>query len=104
MERTIRLEGRAQRLAQEIAELTEAGNQRVEQLRAQAMELQAGTQRQVEALARDLRAELGLEPDACCHLDTAYMKEHGIIFARTGCERPRSLADIIGQASAGGLH
>lgn len=105
MKKTIKLEGRAQRLAQEISELVEDSNRQVEALHAQAMTIQEAAQKRAEALHGDLKAELGLDPDACCHLDTTYAAEHGMIFARTGCERPRSLADILGGvASKGGLH
>lgn len=106
MRRTIKLEGRAQRLAQEIAELVNDSNARVEALHTQASDIQLAAQERVASISMDLKAELGLEPDACCHLDTTYMAEHGVVYAHTGCEAANPLAELLGARArkAGGLH
>lgn len=119
MTKTLMLAGRALELAQAIDKTMSDTNDRIGDLKAQADSLhQAAVAQaeklQAEKLQAELKHELGLEADACCHVDLDYLAEHGIAFAKTGCQRSAGgIGDLLGQLlgrkspeapSGGGLH
>lgn len=114
MTKTLMLAGRALELAQAIDKTMADTNDRIGELKAQADSLHQAAVAQAEKLQAELKHELGLEADACCHVDLDYLAEHGIAFAKTGCQRSAGgIGDLLGQllgrkspdaSSGGGLH
>jgi len=95
--KTLMLAGRALELAQAIDQTMSDTNDRIGELKAQADSLHKAAVAQAERLQGELKHELGLDEDACCHIDLDYLAEHGIAFAKTGCERPSGIGDLLGQ-------
>ncbi len=111
MSKTIKLEGRALELALAIDKTMEDGNRQIGELKAQADSIHEAARSRAEKLHEELKHELGLSRDDCCHLDTTYAEEHGMAFVKTGCERSGGIGDLLGQLmggraekKAGGLH
>ena len=113
MTKTLMLAGRALELAQAIDKTLSDTNDQIGQLKAQADALSAAGITQAEKLQGELKHELGLEKDDCCHVDLDYLSEHGVAFAKTGCERSSGISELLGQLlgrkspeapSGGGFH
>lgn len=113
MSKTIQLSGRALELAKAIDQTMPDTNTQIGELKAQADALHKAAEAQADKLHSELKHELGLAEDACCHLDMTYVREHGLAFIKTGCERPGIgdlLGKLLGRASGdekptgGGLH
>ena len=109
MTKTLVLAGRALELAQAIDKTMRDANDQIGELKEQADALH----KSAIAQAEKLQGELGLERDACCHVDLDYLSEHGVAFAKTGCERSSGISELLGQLlgrkspeapSGGGLH
>jgi len=113
MTKTLMLAGRALELAQAIDKTMRDANDQIGELKEQADALHKSAIAQAEKLQGELKHELGLDRDACCHVDLDYLSEHGVAFAKTGCERSGGIGDLLGQLlgrkspeapSGGGLH
>lgn len=110
MTKTLKLTGRALDLARSIDQLRQDTQQQVRALREQADAISQAAEAQAERLYSEIRAELELAEDACCHLDMTYLQDHGLVFARTGCRKPSGFKDLLQQLlgsrepSTGGLH
>lgn len=110
MTKTMKLTGRALELAQAIGQLGQDTRQQIGTLREQADAISKAADAQAERLHSEIKAELELAEDDCCHLDMSYLQDHGLAFARTGCERRSGLGDLLQQLtgsrapSSGGLH
>lgn len=110
MTKTLKLTGRALELARDIDRLGEDTRRQIGELKDQADAISRAADAQAERLHSKIKAELELAEDACCHLDMTYLQEHGVAFARTGCERRGGLGDLLQQLtgsrtpSTGGLH
>lgn len=58
----------------------------------------------MDALTQSIKRELRVDEGDHCHVDLEYLAEHGIAFAKTGCDST-SLAELFGlgtDESAGG--
>ncbi len=115
MTKTIQLTGRALELAQAIDTTMTDTNKQIGKLKEQADALHKAAESQAEKLHEELKHELGLDKDACCHLDMTYVSEHGLAFVKTGCERSGGIGGLLGSllggitkpdtpSGSGGLH
>ncbi len=111
MTRTIKLEGAALQVVREMVEHQDAVNAQLKELKERADSIAQAARRKEEAQTALLKQCLGLGADDCCHVDVEYLKEHGMAFARTGCERGGGLADALAsffgkkpEQAGGGLH
>lgn len=111
MKQTLKLTGTALQQALELKRGVDQDRAALEALQEQTTAIgEAGNRRTQRELAA-LKEALGLEPDACCHLESDFYEEHGDVYVRTGCERPGGLGEFLGRMmgaddtpAGGGLH
>ena len=103
MVKTLKVEGDALALVQEMAAHQAATNLKLDALKKDASDIVEAARRVEADQEARLKVLLGIAPDEHCHVDVKYLEEHGIAFARTGCGHGAggALSDLLAKMMGG---
>lgn len=94
MTRTVRLDGKALGLAREMLTTMNSANERLVALSNEANAIRGAALQRMEALTQSIKRELRVDEGDHCHVDLEYLAEHGVAFAKVGCDST-SLAELF---------
>lgn len=101
--KTMKVEGVALQIVRDLKAHGDATSAKLEALKKDAEAIVAASRRVEDEMEARLKVLLGIAPDEHCHVDVAYLEEHGLAFARTGCggSAGGGLSDLLAKMMGG---